>query len=188
MTSDEDGVRVNVGVEVAILTRANVLGHIAREIVSVFSPSDKVLETVLRGIRLQLIGQVELILYNSNREVVGYLSISIDWDKYSMYLETGTGSNTFSLDPSRPITRQLSPLLSKATAYISGVKEHLHVRSASTVYSYRPNMYEKGQDILQIKPISRELAQDLSKAKAGKQIMVSDSELGELTIEFRYQE
>lgn len=186
MTGD-DGVRVRVSPELATLTRANTLGHLAREIVSTLNPSEYALDTILRGIQLSLLNQVKVVLFGNSKKVVGYLAIRIDWDKHAMYLETA-GSNTFNLDPAQPVTRQLTPLLAKATAYIAAVKERLDVQSVEVFYTYRPGKQEEGRKILRTSAITDEEKKDLSTAQNGRLMEVTDSAFGELTVEFRYRD
>lgn len=185
--SSNDGVRVRVSAELASLTRANILGHLAREIVSALNPGDNALDNILRGIRLALLEKVEVIMYGSAGKVVGYLALHIDWNKYAIYLET-SGTNTFRLDPTQPVTRQLSPLLSKATAYIAEVRQRLGVQSVRVIYTWRPGKEEDGIKILNTSPLSEDNTKDLRTAKDGHRMEVTDSAFGELTIEFRYRE
>lgn len=184
MTSD-DGVRVHVNAEVASLTRANILGHIAREIFSVFDPGSRILDTVLLGVRFSLLQQVELILYDESRKIVGYLSIRIDWDKYAMHLETG-GKNVFPLDPAQPVTQQLSPLLAEASAYISEVRNRLNVQSSAAIYTFRPGKTDEGNKRLGTSPIQGNIIKDRASAQAGRTLKVTDSTFSELSVEFRY--
>lgn len=185
MASD-DGVRVRVNAEVANLTRANLLGHIAREILSVFDPGEWVLNTVLKGIRESLLQQVELILYDGSQNVVGYLCIEIDWSKYSIQLEAGA-RNTFDIDPNQPVIRQVSPLLAKATAYITEVRTLLGVRSARAIYTFRPGMADKARRRLGTSPLSKDILEDRKTAQAGHRMHVRDSTFDEFSVEFRYQ-
>jgi hypothetical protein len=179
---------VQVSVEIAALTRANILGHMAREIVSVLDPGDRVLATVLLGIQKSWLKEIELVLYDPSKNVVGYLSIRIDWDKYSMHLETGSGGNTFTIDPRQPVTRQLSPLLAKAAAYISELRRQLDVRSIETLYTYRPGMADEARKGLGTSPVSSDLVRDLKTAQTGRRLKITDSRFGELTVEVRYQD
>jgi hypothetical protein len=183
----DDGVRVRVSPELFALTRANTLGHLAREIVSALNPDEYTLDTILRGIQLSLLEQVKLVLFGKSKKVVGYLAIRIDWNKHAMYLET-SGSNTFNLDPAQPITRQLSPLLAEATAYIAAVRERLGVQSVEAFYTYRRDKKEEGRKILRTSRISDKDRRDLRTAQTGRLMEVTDSAFSELTVEFRYQD
>lgn len=180
----DGGVRVRASTEVAALTRANIIGHIAREVTAVFKPADTVLETVLRGFREGYLEELELLLRDDAGETVGYLSIKVDWETYSVAVRDGTEKKTYRLDPSQPVTGQVAPTLAKAVAYLSAKAEELGVASCRPLYTYRAGRRDEGRKVLRTSPISDEENVELGKVREEVKMVVTDSALKELTVSF----
>ncbi|HEX6469100.1 MAG TPA: hypothetical protein VF069_08385 [Streptosporangiaceae bacterium] len=168
----------------AVLTRANIIGHITREIAAVFKPSDETLETVLRGFRGGYLEQLELMLNNSAGESVGYVAIEVDWATYSVALREGTKKNSYRLDPTKPVTGQVAPALAKAIAYMSAVAAEIGVVSCDAVYTYRAGRQEEGRKALGTVPLNEKKNSELRKLRSEVQMVVSDKETSEITVSF----
>lgn len=180
----DGGIRVHTRAEVATLTRANIIGHIAREVAAVFKPPDSVLNRVLRGFREAYLERLQLLLYNSDGKSVGYVSIEVDWEKYSVALREGTRKNSYRLDPTKSVTGQVAPVLAKAVAYMSAVAEEIGVASCKAVYTYRPERKEEGRKVLGTSALSEKEEAELKRVRSEVELEVSDSETSEITVSF----
>lgn len=118
----DSGIRVRVRSDVAVLTRTNVLAHVAREILSAAGASRDVQSIALTAIRDRMLERLRVVLYAGvSDEPVGLVSIRIDWKRHLMLLGIGGTEREFRLDTSRPVTGQVAPALEKVSAYIQAV-------------------------------------------------------------------
>jgi hypothetical protein len=79
MPGDNKGVRVNVRADVATLVRANVIGHIARELIAAAGSDSQHLDYVLKGFQKQIIQEVEVIFEGTTASSdIGYISVKVD--------------------------------------------------------------------------------------------------------------
>jgi hypothetical protein len=179
-------VRIRVNAEVATLTRANLLAHIAREIFAIFSLSAEELDLILFGIQEMLLEEVALVMYDSTASPIGYLAISIDWGQFAGNFSIGNESRSFTIDPELSIIRQISPLLERTAQYILAMRRHIGVSYVEPVLLPCPGKEKEAEERLKLAPLTDEMDEDLRIVQAGAMLKVTDSRFNELSVEFRY--
>jgi hypothetical protein len=188
------GVRVHLKPEVAALARANVIAHVAREIAAAAGASQSSLDYLVKGFQKQILAKAEFILEDSTGNDVGYLALYVDWDRHQVNVTHSARTETYQLDPAKPVTVQVSALLEKTAAYIRAKAAELGVVRVRDFYTARPGSYDKMSQELGTGKLSPEDSQKLNAATlaarsfvAGQRtagLRVTDSSLSELSVTF----
>jgi transposase-like protein len=183
--TDQSGVRVQLGTDLAVLTRANVVGHVARDIAGAAGVPESTQKSILEGMRSQLLGRVQIVLYDHREQIVGYVAIVVDWTKHEIVLSRGSEHQSYRIDVSQGVTGQVAPLLEKARAYIAAVARDLGVTRTMVGFSENPaksHEYHKRYT----GSFSPQQHEQFRLAREGRELRVTDANLEEVAVIFRH--
>ncbi|WP_131815492.1 hypothetical protein [Thermostaphylospora chromogena] len=188
------GIRVEVSAELAALTRANIIGHVAGDLAYVLpGVKEGTVESIIYGFREAILSGVEFLVTNKWGKVVGYMAIRVDWDTYSIVVVDGSGENVFRVDPKQPVSDQVAPLLARTRSYIQQSLKGVRGRKCEVIYAYRNVRSEEAKakqrafrEKYNLVDLSDKDRERLNAAKElDKGLVVADSQLPEVTVTFR---
>ncbi|MFG3711930.1 hypothetical protein ACIBTZ_19455 [Micromonospora sp. NPDC049460] len=180
-------IKVNVSAKVAALTRANVIGHVSREVAAAAGVPAAALKTIFEGFRDGLLRRVKIAQYTRSGELVGYLCIEVDWEKYAINLIQGATSSVFRLDPSAPVTGQMAPLLELAAEFVAAKTSENKVEEVVCHYNALPDKLEELRRRFGTVPLTDVDRKRMSEAALDRELVVSDQNLSEATVTYRYK-
>ncbi|MEU3167707.1 hypothetical protein [Streptosporangium sp. NPDC006930] len=191
MTGSE--IRVQVSAELASITRANILGHVAGEMAAAL-PTIKAadIKTIIFGFREAILSKVEFVISDNVGEIVGYMAIEIDWKRFSIAVIEESSRNVFQIDPKHPVSDQVAPHLARTRSYIQQACKGLQEVKCMPVYSYRNahgeeveakrKAFQKKYGLMEMNEISMKRVRS---ARLDLKVVAADSQLPEMTVTFK---
>lgn len=193
MTDPSVRLRVQVSAELAAMTRANILGHVAGELAAAL-PAVKAtdIKPIIFGFREAILSRVEFLISSASDEVVGYMAIEIDWRRFSVAIVEESSRNVFQIDPKQPVTDQVAPLLARARSYIQQACKEIQGAKCEPIFSYRDSSGEEAamkraafNKKYALRTLSKQHAQRLEEARLNRKFVAVDGQLPEMTITFK---
>lgn len=129
---------MDVGVKSAVnvTTRIQTLYYFIYEMADAFGVESSSLNTLEKGILERKILRKMIINYhNENDEIVGRVSIEIDWDKHEFLASTDYGSS-FQLDPNKSVKNQISSMCDIIISHVNMLRTSYNVKRISTQWRY----------------------------------------------------
>lgn len=125
---------VKAGINVA--TRIETLYYFIYEMADAFGVEYSGLHTLTKGILERKIVRKMIINYHNEKdEIVGRVTISIDWEKHEFLASTDYGSS-FQLNPTKSIKSQVSELADIIISHVDNLRESYNVKRVSTQWRY----------------------------------------------------
>ncbi|MEV4547141.1 hypothetical protein [Nonomuraea wenchangensis] len=187
------GIQVSVSVELAAMTRANIIGHVAGDLAGVL-PAIKAetIKSIIIGFREAILSSVEFIIADEPGDIVGYMAIEVDWRRYSIAIIEESNRSVLKLDPQQPVTDQVAPLLARARSYIQQACKEVKAAKCHPIYTYRSVRTEEAQAKIKafkkkyhLTAINDKTRKRLEEVRLNKKLVVSDSSLPEMTVTFK---
>lgn len=189
----EPSVRVQVSAELAAITRANILGHVAGELAAIL-PSMKAatIKSIIFGFREAILSTVEFLITTDSGELVGYMAIEIDWKKYSISVVEESSRNIFQIDPKQPVSDQVAPHLARTRSYIQQACKEIKGADCEVIYGYRNSRGEAAEAKRKafskkygLRELSERDNKRLKEAQLDRRLVAVDGQLPEMTVTFR---
>ncbi len=187
------GIRIEVSAELAALTRANIIGHVAGDLASIL-PGMKAdtIKSIIYGFREAILSVVQFLVTNDSGELVGYMAIHVDWKAYSVAIVEESSKNVFQIDPRQPVSDQVAPLLARARSYIQQACKEIKGAKCEVVYTYRGVRTEEAKakqkafrKKFRLVALDDEAKERLNAAKLDRSLVAVDSQLPEVTVTFK---
>jgi hypothetical protein len=190
MEGGDRGVRIRVSADVKAVVRANLIGHLAREVSKSIGLNETALNTVYEGFRDALLEQVEVQFFGrgSSDRADAYLSMSCDWDRHVLILTTGTGPRELHIDPTKSIGSQISRAFEAALSFARAKLAELDIVSHAVVYTAAAGRNDEFREKYGTIPLTDKEQQSLALTRFSKELVVSPGEVSEFTMIFRYRE
>ncbi|MET8336808.1 hypothetical protein ABZV14_07830 [Streptosporangium canum] len=187
------GIRVQVSIELAALTRANIIGHVARDLASTLPAiRANTLKSIIHGFREAILSRVEFLISNDSNELVGYMAIEVDWKRYSIAVVEESSRNVFQIDPEQPVSDQVAPLLARTRSYIQQACKEINGVRCEAVYNYREAHGEEAEakriafnKKYNLKDLNENSEKRLREARLDKKLVAVDSNLPEMSVTFK---
>ncbi|MER7332923.1 MULTISPECIES: hypothetical protein [unclassified Micromonospora] len=186
--TDGPKIKVNVSPKVAALARANVIGHISREVAAAADVPDHALATIYEGFRDGLMERVQIAQYTAAGERVGYLMIEVDWKQYAVNLTQGSHKSVFRLDPDSPVTGQVAPLLEIAAEFVAAKTKENGVKEVVTHFTAVSERKEEFRRRFHTSPVSDTAAERMREAALDHELIVTEEGTSELKVTYRYKD
>jgi len=184
----DSDIRVNVSPDLVLLVRVEVLAHIARDIAAAAGVDESNLTSILLGFREGFIKILELLAYDEQQHLVGYLRLEVNWDQFAVSLTRGSSQQDFRLDQKSPVSGQIAPLLNHVREYIAHCTAELSVVRVKPIYTFVPAKAERAREVLKTVPSKDNVLADLARgSKFDRELEVTDHELPELNVVYRHQ-
>ncbi len=128
----KSGVKTGLNVK----TRIQTLYFFLYEMADAFGVDNAALDTIQKGILdKQVVRKIIINYHNNSDEVIGRVTIDIDWEKHEFLASTDQGSH-FGLDPQKTIRSQISDLSEIIIAHVNKLRSEHNVKHISTNYRY----------------------------------------------------
>lgn len=145
-------IKSEVKVGVNITTRIKTLYYFLYEMADAFGVDSYGLNTLTKGILEHKIVRKMIINYhNEADEVVGRVTISIDWEKHEFLASTDYGS-FFQLDPNKSVRSQITDLSEVIISHVEMLKASCNVKRVSTQWRYIKEIekdFEKNKETME---------------------------------------
>lgn len=189
----EPSVRVQVSAELAAITRANTLGHVAGELAAILpSITSATIKSIIFGFREAILSRIEFLITTDSKELVGYMAIEIDWKRYSIAVVEESSKNVFQIDPKQPVSDQIAPHLARTRSYIQQACKEIKGAHCEIVYNYRNSRGEAAEakrkafnKKYRLSNLSERNMKRLNEARLDRKLVAVDSQLPEMTVTFR---
>lgn len=125
----------------------------------------------------------------ATRQVLAHMAIEIDWMRHAANVTSGSKTNEYSINPSIGVTGQVAPLLDFSRSYIKEVVRNLQIADWEVTYIFVDG---NAPDSVKFKAehnfrtMTTAEQQKLRAAIYDKDLKVTDHNLSELGLEFRY--
>lgn len=128
--------KTGVKADLSVKTRIEALYYFIYEMSDAFGVNLSGLETIRKGVfEKQLVRKIIVNYYNEKDEVVGRVTIDIDWEKHEFLASTDYGS-TFRLDPKKAVKSQISELSEIIISHVNKMRKTYHVKKVVTRFRY----------------------------------------------------
>lgn len=129
-------VTTGVKTEVNVKTRIETLYFFLYEMADAFGVDNAALDTIEKGVLdKQIVRRMIINYHNNNDEVIGRVTIDIDWEKHRFLASTDHGSH-FRLDPKKTIRSQISELSEIIISHVNKLRSEYDVIKVTTNYRY----------------------------------------------------
>lgn len=128
----KSGVKAGLNVK----TRIQTLYFFLYEMADAFGVDNAALDTIQKGILdKQVVRKIIINYHNNSDEIIGRVTIDIDWEKHKFLASTDQGSH-FGLDPKKTIRSQISDLSEIIIDHVNKLRSEHNVKHISTNYRY----------------------------------------------------
>lgn len=131
---------IRIRTKTAVMTRLKVLYSYVYEMAAAFGVDESALITIKKGILdKQILESIHINFMNESNTVIGRVVIDIDWEEHRLRASSDYGS-TIELDPTQPISHQLTDLADIIINHVEKMKEKYEVKQIDTTYTYVPEI------------------------------------------------
>ena len=135
---------VNLDADVIVESRVKILYNVTKELAKGFGCNDEALNTIEKGIsQRQLIEKIVINYLNNDNELVGRITIDIDWEKHRVLANTDEGRN-FEIDHDRKqsINKQISTIYPIIVEHTNKLRKAYRIKNIETRYGYTSDVWD----------------------------------------------
>lgn len=129
------------------VVRLRILYYVVYELAEGFGATDQSLETIKKGVlEQQLLSKIIINYLDSNGNLVGRATMTIDWDTYRVMAEDERGK-VFYLDSKGSISDQVSRVYSVLLEHTNRLRKFYDVKKVVVRYSYTSEVWGNKQKL-----------------------------------------
>jgi hypothetical protein len=194
---DGGGIRLRLGINLTIVTRAKLLARVAKELGAAADLEYAVLETIEQAINEHLLATVYVEMFaDGSTEPDAFLVLSIDWERHLAILSDTSSKVSFEINVDATVTGQFSEMLDTIKHLILAKVEDLDIVHSEVAYMARPGKQQEFRKRFNTVGLSPERVRRLEASQAKLRspgpgtsaTELTDSDFGEATVSFWYRD
>lgn len=133
---DQHQVGLRAGVSVTVMSRIRALYYYVYELAEAFGADEDSLSTIEKGVLdRQILKEIEINYLDSLEVVRGRVTISIDWEKHSVFAMTDEG-NVFRFESGKSLLEQLSDVSEVVIEHVDALRRAYSIVEVKVSYVF----------------------------------------------------